>query len=73
VIAILQPGIDRLAREGCALPGMAQFKVLQHILHLLDQGVVLEKVAALLQHNPIDKWVSPSLTSTGVLSGADGR
>jgi hypothetical protein len=55
VIAILQPGIDRLAREGLALPGMAQFKALQYIPHLLDQGVVLEKVTALLQHNLIDK------------------
>ena len=39
VIAILQPGIDRFAREGLALPGMASFKALRHIPHLLDQGL----------------------------------
>jgi hypothetical protein len=55
VIAILQPGVDRLAREGLALPGMARFGALQHIPHLLDQGVVLEKITALPQHNLIDK------------------
>ena len=55
VIAIRQPGIDRLAREGLALPGMAHVETFQHILHLFDHVGVIEKVTAFLQDNLIDE------------------